>query len=264
MGPGDARAGRLPGKMGRPLMLPIRLDHIAIALPRIADAPATLVAVLGGVPERSQPPGPLAGTFRWATWTFAGGGAIEILEPLGPDGFLHRFLAGHGPGVHHVTFKVPSLDEASRRAEARGYDIVGRDDSDPSWKEAFLHPKQALGIVVQLVESAAPPPADRPVTAPPGLPAPPAPVRILGLRMRAHSAERALAQWRDVLHGDAGRTADGALVFRWTDSPMRIVVDVDPTAVEGPLAIELASERAVASLEIAGARLGIRFTQRSA
>jgi methylmalonyl-CoA/ethylmalonyl-CoA epimerase len=260
MGPDDARAGRLPGKMGWPPMPPIRLDHIAIAMPRIADASAALVEVLGGAPEGSQP----SGTFRWATWTFAGGGAIEILEPLGPDGFLHRFLAGHGPGVHHVTFKVPSLDEASRRAEARGYDVVGRDDSDSSWKEAFLHPKQALGIVVQLVESSAAPPADRPVTAPPGLPAPPAPVRILGLRMRAHSAERALAQWRDVLHGDAGRTADGALVFRWTDSPMRIVVDVDPTAAEGPLAIELASERAVASLEIAGARLGIRFTQRSA
>ncbi|HET9924478.1 MAG TPA: hypothetical protein VFS98_10180 [Methylomirabilota bacterium] len=43
-------------------MPPIQLDHIAIALPRIADAPAVLVDVLGGVPERSQP----AGGFRWA------------------------------------------------------------------------------------------------------------------------------------------------------------------------------------------------------
>ena len=41
-------------------MLPmpsIRLDHIAIALPRIADAPSVLVAVLGGVPQRSRPSG---------------------------------------------------------------------------------------------------------------------------------------------------------------------------------------------------------------
>ena len=80
-------------------MLPIQLDHIAIALPRIADAPAALVDVLGGVPERSWP----AGVFRWASWTFANGSVIEILEPAGPDGFLHRFLAAHGRGVHHVS-----------------------------------------------------------------------------------------------------------------------------------------------------------------
>ena len=49
-------------------MPPIRLDHIAIALPRIADAPSVLVGVLGGVPERMRP----AGAFRWASWTYAG------------------------------------------------------------------------------------------------------------------------------------------------------------------------------------------------
>jgi hypothetical protein len=43
--------------MGRLPMPPIQLDHIAIALPRIADAPSVLVAVLGGVPQRSRPSG---------------------------------------------------------------------------------------------------------------------------------------------------------------------------------------------------------------
>lgn len=40
--------------MERLPMPSIRLDHIAIALPRIADAPSVLVAVLGGVPERGE------------------------------------------------------------------------------------------------------------------------------------------------------------------------------------------------------------------
>lgn len=155
-------------------MPPIQLDHIAIGLPRIADAPAVLVDVLGGVPERSRP----AGGFRWASWTFADGSVIEILEPAGPDGFLHRFLAAHGRGVHHVTFEVPDLALVCRRAEIHGYDIVGRDESDPSWKEAFLHPKQALGIVVQLVESASGPPRDPPASLPTGLPDPPPPVSM--------------------------------------------------------------------------------------
>lgn len=237
----------------------IRLDHIAIALPRIADAPSVLVAVLGGVPERIQP----AGVFRWASWTYAGGGRIEILEPMGADGFVHRFLAAHGPGVHHVTFKVPELDVVCRRAQHHGYRIVGRDESDPSWKEAFFHPKQALGIVVQLAE-AGPSPAGAPEDLAPGLPDAPAPARILGLRMRAHSRERALTQWRDILQAEVEAGPGGGLTFRWPGSPMRIRVEVDPSATEGPLAIEIASERTRKGLDEAGARLGIRIEPRSA
>jgi methylmalonyl-CoA/ethylmalonyl-CoA epimerase len=243
--------------MGRLPMPSTRLDHIAMALPRIADAPSVLVAVLGGVPEQIRP----AGAFRWASWTFAGGGRIEVLEPLGPDGFVHRFLAAHGPGVHHVTFKVSDLDAVCRRAERHGYGIVGRDESDPSWKEAFLHPKQALGIVVQLAE-AGPPAASAPGDLPPGRPDAPSPARILGLRMRAHSRERAVTQWRDILQAEVDDGPGGGLTFRWPESPMRILVDVDPTAAEGPLAIELASERGLAGLEAAGARLGIRLVPR--
>jgi len=245
--------------MGVLPMPPIRLDHIAIALPRIADAPSVLVAVLGGVPERMQP----SGVFRWASWVYTGGGRIEILEPVGVDGFVHRFLAAHGPGVHHVTFKVPDLDAVCRRAERHGYGIVGRDESDPSWKEAFLHPKQALGIVVQLAEAGTTSlPAD-PGAIPPGVPDAPPSVRILGLRMRVHSSERALTQWRDVLQAEVEDGPMDGLTFRWPGSPMRILVTVDPTAAEGPLAIELASERGLAGLEEAGARLGIRLAPRS-
>jgi hypothetical protein len=155
---------------------------------------------------------------------------------------------------------VPDLALVCHRAETRGYDIVGRDESDPSWKEAFLHPKQALGIVVQLVESGSAPPRDPPASIPPGLPDPPPAVSILGLRLRAHSRERAITQWREVLQGEMGKTPEGSLVFRWSDSPLRLVVDVDATAPEGPTAIEIARERVVASLAAASARLGIRLT----
>src|ERR1700730_1695033 len=191
-------------------MPPIRLDHIAIALPSIGAAPEVVVGVLGGVPDRRHP----AGLFRWATWRFDGGGCLEVLEPLGPDGFLHRFLAGHGPGVHHVTFKVPGLSEICRRAESLGYDVIGLDESDPSWKEAFLHPKQALGIVVQVVEAGEPGPVDARAI-PPGLPDPPQTARLLGLRLRPQSATHALTQWRDLLDGRGGSTRPRGLLFPW-------------------------------------------------
>jgi catechol 2,3-dioxygenase-like lactoylglutathione lyase family enzyme len=217
-----------------------RLDHIALAVPRMAEAPAFLVGVLGGKPSF----GASSGAYRFGQWRFAGGGRLEILEPRGDDGFLHRFLARHGPGVHHVTFKVPSLREARARAEARGYEIVGYDDRDPHWKEAFLHPKQAQGIVVQLAEfspGGSPPPR---VDLPPGPPDPPPPVTIVGLRLRARSRERAVTQWEQVLEGEPA-TVDGALHYRWPGSPLRLAVEIDPAREEGPIAIEVQSERAL-------------------
>ena len=182
----------------------------------------------------------MARAFAWGTYAYEGGGSIEVLEPLGASGFLHRFLAERGPSIHHVTFKVPSLDEISARAEAVGYDVVGRDDSDPEWREALLHPKQALGIVVQFAQPG--PSGGTAFTPPPGVSAPPPPVTVLGLRTRCQSRERAITQWSTVLQGTMmdGRRPD-TLVFRWAGSFMRLAVEIDPVQNEGPIAIELTS-----------------------
>ena len=220
----------------------VRFDHIAIAARRMADGPAVLVGALGGRPTRDGGP---SGAYTWGHWGFDRGGRLEILEPLGDDSFLHRFLAGHGPGVHHVTFVVPTLQHACDRAVAQGYRIVGFDDSDPGWAEAFLHPKEALGIVVQIVESRASAGTRPPWPAPAGPSSPPPPVTIVGLRLRARSVERADTQWRLILQGVRHADAGGALVYRWPGSPMRIAVDVDPAAEEGPVAIEYASDHPV-------------------
>jgi catechol 2,3-dioxygenase-like lactoylglutathione lyase family enzyme len=236
----------------------VLFDHIAIAIPRMADAPAVLAGVLGGVPSD----GASSPVFNWGVWRFEGGGDLEILEPRGGDGFVHRFLAARGAGIHHVTFKVPSLDEACERAEARGYTIVGRDDSDPTWMEAFLHPRQALGIVVQFAEERVRRPAGRRWTSPPGPPNPPPPVRVLGLRMRARSREAARRQWQEVLLGESEPGEHGALIYRWPGSPMRLVVEIDATAEEGPLAIEYASSCVVALPDGPHPVLGARFVQR--
>jgi methylmalonyl-CoA/ethylmalonyl-CoA epimerase len=223
-------------------MSEVRFDHIAIAARRMADGPAVLVGALGGRPTGDGGP---SGAYTWGQWSFAGGGRLEVLEPLGDDSFLHRFLAGHGPGVHHITFVVPTLQQACDRAVAHGYRIVGFDDSDPGWAEAFLHPKEALGIVVQIVESRTPAGARQPWPAPAGPPSPPPPVTLVGLRLRARSVERADTQWRLILQGVRHADTGGALVYRWPGSPMRIAIDVDPTADEGPVAIEYASNHPV-------------------
>jgi catechol 2,3-dioxygenase-like lactoylglutathione lyase family enzyme len=238
----------------------ILFDHVAIGMATMADAAPFLSGHLGGIPDSGHP----NGVFTWGTYRFEGGGSIEILEPRGASGFLHRFLAERGPGIHHVTFKVPSLDEVCARAKEAGYDVVGRDDSDVTWKEAFLHPKQALGIVVQFAEPGPSAGRARPVSPPPGAASPPPPVTVLGLRMRAQSRERALTQWGTVLQGQVDDRPRGGLVFRWPGSFMRLAVEIDPAQNEGPLAIELSTPRRLALPEGPHSLLGAVFKEEEA
>ena len=76
-------------------MRSIAFDHIALALPRMAGAVPFLVGVLGGVPHSGMQGGP---EFRFGTWRYANGGKLEVIEPVGVHGFVHRFLAARGAG----------------------------------------------------------------------------------------------------------------------------------------------------------------------
>jgi len=233
------------------------LDHVAFGVPDVAAVTALLVGELGG---RALAAGPGI-EFAWWQWEFARGGVIEVLQPDGPPGgFLHRFLAARGPGIHHVTFKVPSLAGAAARMRSLGYAIHGYSDVVPSWQEFFLHPKQAQGIVVQLAES-------HPELDPQGVPepafpaAPPAAAAtadVVGLRLSARSAERARHQWETALGGQCREEAD-LLEFHWPHSPLRVRVRIDPAAPEGPVAIELAGAGAHAPSSGLHPVLGTRF-----
>jgi len=235
------------------------LDHVAIGVARAADAMPWLVGELGGRPF-SAGPGP---GFKFWQFAFARDGRIEVLEPEGPaDGFLHRFLAAHGAGIHHLTFKVPDLDAAAARAARFGYDVVGRSELHPSWKEAFLHPKQAQGIVVQLAES-------HPELGPEewsAFPFPPLPepakerADLLGVRLSAASPARARRQWQELLDGECSAERD-RLVFRWPESPLAVTVELDAAAAEGPLGIEIATPRALRFPEPGQLALGTRWLQ---
>jgi len=90
--------------------------------------------------------------FYFCQVEFEAGTKVEILEAIPGEGsdFLRRFLHRNGPGPHHYTFKVPDFAEALDRVRSAGYDVVGENSENPDWMEAFLHPKQSHGIVIQL------------------------------------------------------------------------------------------------------------------
>ncbi|MGF1598831.1 MAG: VOC family protein [Acidimicrobiales bacterium] len=128
----------------------IHLDHVAVASTHAWDQLIRYGYELGGE-WLGGPPIDDERAFYFCQVGFAGGTKIELLEPLpGPGSdFLRRFLDRNGPGPHHLTFKVPDFDAALDAASAAGYPPVGISRSD-DWCEAFLHPRQSHGIVIQL------------------------------------------------------------------------------------------------------------------
>jgi methylmalonyl-CoA/ethylmalonyl-CoA epimerase len=213
----------------------ILLDHIAFGVRSMVDAAEILVGRLGGVPHEG---GPGLG-FRGAQWRFEGMGRLEVIEPVGgPEGFLWRFIDARGPGIHHVTFIVPSLAEAAQRAREFAYDVVGYNDAFASWKEAFLHPRQAQGIVVQLAEKGEG--GDDGWGRHFDFPRPPAPAakpsRVVGLWMRAADAAGPRRQWADLL--GATESVEGTRrIYRWSGAPLEIHVTVDDSGPPGPLGV---------------------------
>ncbi len=131
------------------------LDHIALAASDTADALRFLTGELGGTIIFG---GQAIGFRPMQVWLGSDDGdgmPIELLEPwdVEHNDFLARFVARHGAGPHHLTFKVPSLAATVERVRSAGFHPVNIDVSDPEWKEAFLLPREAHGTVVQLAET---------------------------------------------------------------------------------------------------------------
>jgi hypothetical protein len=203
-------------------------DHVAVAGESGHDLEDRYGGQLGGQPlAGGRSPG-----FIWAQLEYVNGAVVEMLEPdrVEENDFLRRFLDRNGPGPHHVTFTVPRFEVALEEARAAGYAPVGIDESQRDWKEAFLHPRDAPGVVVQLAESHEHP--EHPVHSPSTRPA-----EFVYVAHAVRSLEEGLRLFERLLGGvrAGGGTGPG---YRWVElgwaGPGRIRL-LEPT---GPGALD--------------------------
>jgi methylmalonyl-CoA/ethylmalonyl-CoA epimerase len=89
----------------------------------------------------------------------ASGSCIQLLAPLSPQSTIAAFLDRSGPGVQQVAYRVADIEAVSATLRERGlrllYDAPRRGTADS--RVNFIHPKDAGGILVELVEPAASP-----------------------------------------------------------------------------------------------------------
>ena len=85
-----------------------------------------------------------------------GDGHVELLQPLGPDTAVGKFLAKRGPGLHHVAYRVDDIDGALEQLSGAGLRLI---DERPRTgirgsRVAFLHPGSTGGVLTEIVQPA--------------------------------------------------------------------------------------------------------------
>ena len=128
-----------------------RVDHIGIAVKSIEESLNYYIHTLGlklvAIEEVESQKVRVA-------FIDAGNIKLELLEPLGEDGPIAKFIEKRGEGVHHIAFGV--TDIRTRMAELKGKRRPVLQDEPKlgagGAEVAFLHPKSSYGVLYELCD----------------------------------------------------------------------------------------------------------------
>ena len=128
-----------------------RIDHIGIAVERIDDALALYQATYGMELVHREV---VAEQGVEAVLLDVGENHVELLQPLGPDTPVGKFLSARGPGIHHVAYQVADIEAVLEALKAQGLRLI---DEHPrigirGSHVAFIHPKSSGGVLTEIVQ----------------------------------------------------------------------------------------------------------------
>jgi methylmalonyl-CoA/ethylmalonyl-CoA epimerase len=83
-----------------------------------------------------------------------GEGEIELVQPIGEDSGLARYLAKKGPGLHHLCIQVDEITSLLSDLKQKGFRLINEEpmQGDKGKKYAFIHPQSTGGVLVELYE----------------------------------------------------------------------------------------------------------------
>lgn len=127
------------------------VEHIGIAVRNLDDAKKIYCDLLGlectgemNLPERGVK----------VAFLETGNTKVELLEGIGDESPVTKFVDRHGPGVHHLCFEVNDIERVLSELAESGLRLI--DDKPRPGAEgklvAFLHPKSASGVLIELTE----------------------------------------------------------------------------------------------------------------
>ena len=134
------------------------IDHVGMAVPDLDEAIAFYRDVLG-MEVRHEETNEEQGVREAMVGVADTEQCIQLLAPLDERSTIAKFLDSKGPGIQQMAYRVTDVEAVSAILRERGvrllYDEPRRGTSDS--RINFIHPKDAGGVLVELVEPAADP-----------------------------------------------------------------------------------------------------------
>jgi methylmalonyl-CoA/ethylmalonyl-CoA epimerase len=133
-----------------------KIDHVGIAVPDL-DAAIAFYADTFGVQSVHEEVNEEQGVREAMLAVGDGTTQVQLLAPLTEESTIAKFIGRNGPGVQQVAYTVENLDAVCRTLRDKGlrllYDEPRRGTADS--RVNFIHPKDAGGVLVELVEPSA-------------------------------------------------------------------------------------------------------------
>lgn len=131
------------------------IDHVGVAVPDLDEAIA-FYREKYGMEVRHEEVNEEQGVREAMVGVGGTDSCIQLLAPLSPDSTIAKFLDRSGPGLQQLAYRVTDIDAVCATLRERGlrllYDEPKRGTSNS--RVNFIHPKDAGGVLVELVEPA--------------------------------------------------------------------------------------------------------------
>ena len=128
-----------------------RIDHISIAVKDYKKALHFFQDILGAISGASAEDHDMK--YFWQIFSLGDLSRLELIYPTGQGSFLDNFLKKNkSGGLHHVSLQTPDMQEAIQILEEKDIPYFGYNEHGDFWKEIFIHPKDAFGVLIQIAE----------------------------------------------------------------------------------------------------------------
>jgi len=125
------------------------ISHLGVAVKNLKEAREFYRSVFGL--ESSEPMVGGGGTVR-ASLVELENATVELLEPIGNEGPIAKFLEKRGEGIQHICYEVDDINAEIDLLKTKGVEALGEPAPGAEGLSAFLHPKGTQGILVELVQ----------------------------------------------------------------------------------------------------------------
>jgi len=125
------------------------ISHLGVAVKDLEEAREFYRSVFGV--ESSEPMVGGGGTVR-ASLVELDNATVELLEPIGNEGAIAKFLEKRGEGIQHICYEVDDINAAIEALKAKGIEALGKPMPGAEGLSAFLHPQGTHGVLVELVQ----------------------------------------------------------------------------------------------------------------